>query len=855
MRGGPAAVMGGPDRDAASGAREIRSALAESGRSFLAVGLFSAFVNLLMLTGPIFMLQVYDRVLSSRSEATLVALIGIVAFLFLAMGLLDHFRARVLARAGARFQARMDPRVLGAILTRAGGSPEARSAPATGLADLEAMQRFASGPGPFAFFDAPWTPIFLAVLFLFHWMLGLLAVFAGVLLLVLALVNQARTSGLQQEAGQASAQAFQLTEQMRAGGETVRGLGMRAAVRERLAAIRDRALGATIAASDRGGAFSVTTRTLRLFLQSMMLGLGAWLAIQGSITPGIMIAASILLGRALAPIDQAVAQWPVLQRALEGRRSLARLLTETPEAPVRTPLPAPDPAALKAAGQPLLAAETLYVGAPGAQRPAVRGASFALHPGSAVGIAGPSASGKSTLARALTGVWPALSGKVTLAGAEIDQYGEAALARHLGWLPQEVVLFEGTVAENIARLDPDPDADAAIEAAPTASLTIHAPASWVVVATGRQLGDPVPGPDGTRTWRWRTDVAVSAYNLVFGAAEMTVVPVGLAACGNAPASPRDDGCVEVSAWLFAEDTAQASRSFGRAADMVDFYSELIGPYPFEKLAHVQSATRFGGMENASAIFYSERRLASGSSMEGTVAHETAHQWFGAAVTARNWTELWLSEGFATYFGHLYFESRDGIGDFRRRLEASRRTYVESAVTADPIVARYDDLFEQLNPNNYPKGGWVLHMLRGIMGDDAFFGGIRTYYAQHAGTAVTTADFASDMAGAAGEDLGWFFAQWLHEPGYPVLEVEHEWDASAAEIAVTVQQVQDPAWPTFRLPLELEIVDRAGDAQRHLIELTERGHVFRLAASGPARSVRVDPDGWVLKRLVNEAPSP
>ena len=155
----------------------------------------------------------------------------------------------------------------------------------------------------------------------------------------------------------------------------------------------------------------------------------------------------------------------MLQRALEGRRSLARLLTETPEAPVRTPLPAPDPAALKAAGQPLLAAETLYVGAPGAQRPAVRGASFALHPGSAVGIAGPSASGKSTLARALTGVWPALSGKVTLAGAEIDQYGEAALARHLGWLPQEVVLFEGTVAENIARLDPDPDADAAIEAA------------------------------------------------------------------------------------------------------------------------------------------------------------------------------------------------------------------------------------------------------------------------------------------------------------------------------------------------------------------------------------------------------
>ena len=183
--------------------------------------------------------------------------------------------------------------------------------------------------------------MFLFALFLFQWMLGLLAVFSGVLLLVLALLNQGRTAGLQREAGEASARAFLLTEQIRAGGETVRGLGMRSAALARLAAIRNLALGATIAASDRGGAFSATTRTPRLFLQSMMLGLGAWLAIQGAITPGIMIAASILLGRALAPIDQAVAQWPVLQRALEGRRALARLFAETPEEAERTPLPAP----------------------------------------------------------------------------------------------------------------------------------------------------------------------------------------------------------------------------------------------------------------------------------------------------------------------------------------------------------------------------------------------------------------------------------------------------------------------------------------------------------------------------------
>ena len=445
-----------PRSGGSGGLGEIRAALSESRRLFLSIGLFSAFVNLLMLTGPLFMLQIYDRVLTSRSEATLVALIAIVAFLFLMMGLLDHARARLLARAGARFQARLDPRVLGAILTRAGRSPQARSAPATGLQDLEAMQRFASGPGPFAFFDAPWTPAFLFVLFMFHWLLGVLAVISGVLLVALALVNSARTARLQAGANEAAAAAFHFVEQVRAGGETVRGLGMRGAATGRAGALRSAALAGTVAASDRGGAYAAASRTLRLFLQSMMLGLGAWLAIRGEVTPGIMIAASILLGRALAPIDQAVAQWPTFQRALQGRRSLAELLRETPAEPERTPLPAP---------KAVLEAENLVVAAPGAQVPAVRGVSFRLEPGHAIGIAGPSASGKSTLARALVGVWPPLTGKATLGGAALDQYSEDALARHLGWLPQEVVLFGGTVAENIARLDPDPDPDAVVEAA------------------------------------------------------------------------------------------------------------------------------------------------------------------------------------------------------------------------------------------------------------------------------------------------------------------------------------------------------------------------------------------------------
>ena len=437
-----------------NGDREIRAALAESRRLFVSVGFFSIFVNVLMLTGPLFMLQVYDRVLTSRSEATLLTLIGIVAFLFLMMGVLDHARGRVLARAGARLQARLDSRVLRAILTRA-IAPAERARPATGVRDLEAIQRFLSSSGPFAFFDAPWTPVFLCVLFMFHWMLGALAVFSGVLLLLIALLNQARTARLQREVGEAHNRSALFVEQMRAGSETVAGLGMQDAVIARSGGLRDELLDRTLAASDRSGFFGVTSKTLRLFLQSMMLGLGAWLAIHGLVSFGVMIAASILLGRALAPIDQAVAQWPLLQRVLHARRSLAELLEQTPLEQDRTSLPTP---------RAILEAQGLTVAAPGAKVPAVRGASFRLEPGQAAGIAGQSASGKSTLARALAGVWRPAGGSVRLDGAELDQYGQT-LGQHVGYLPQEVVLFEGTVAENIARMSPTARDEDVVDAA------------------------------------------------------------------------------------------------------------------------------------------------------------------------------------------------------------------------------------------------------------------------------------------------------------------------------------------------------------------------------------------------------
>ena len=436
------------------GDREIRGALAESRRLFVSVGLFSVFVNMLMLTGPLFMLQVYDRVLASRSEATLVTLIGIVAFLFLMMGVLDHARGRVLARAGARLQARLDSRVLRAILTRA-IAPAERSRPATGVRDLEAIQRFFAGSGPFAFFDAPWTPVFLCALFMFHWMLGVLAVFSGVLLLLIALLNQARTARLQHEVSEAHNRSAHFVEEMRAGSETVHGLGMQDAVIARSGEYRDELLERSLAASDRSGFFHVTSKTLRLFLQSMMLGLGAWLAIHGQVSFGVMIAASILLGRALAPIDQAVAQWPQLQRVVAARRSLSELLEQTPPEQAHTTLPQP---------RAILEAQGLTVAAPGAKVPAVRGASFRLEPGQAVGIAGPSASGKSTLARALAGVWRPIGGTVRLDGAALDQYGRT-LGQYIGYLPQEVVLFEGSVAENIARFSPGARDEDVVEAA------------------------------------------------------------------------------------------------------------------------------------------------------------------------------------------------------------------------------------------------------------------------------------------------------------------------------------------------------------------------------------------------------
>lgn len=392
----------------------------------------------------------------------------------------------------------------------------------------------------------------------------------------------------------------------------------------------------------------------------------------------------------------------------------------------------------------------------------------------------------------------------------------------------------------------------------TVRFTIHAPAEWKVIANGHLVTEAAPtprdaiGPAGDRrTWVWEVGVPISPYNMVIGAANLEVRTVGLAACGNAPASRREDGCVEVTYWVYPQDVDVAEPSFRRAAEMVDHFTEVIGPFPFEKLANVQSATRFGGMENASAIFYSEQGIASGRNIESTVSHEIAHQWFGDAVTEADWHHLWLSEGFATYFGAQFFEVADGVADFRRRMAESRQRILDSDDMDRPIYDPEEtDLFALLNDNNYAKGGWVLHMLRGVIGDDDFFDGIREYYRRHLHSTVLTEDFQAVMEEVSGRELEWFFHQWIYEPGYPTFEVEHSWVANptgeGGSLEVIIRQVQAGEWPTFRMPMELAVTS-GGDEVRSRIEVLGRETVINIEMRGSEpTSIILDPDGWVLK---------
>jgi PrtD family type I secretion system ABC transporter len=431
---------------------ELSLSTARSRGLFAAVALFSVFSNLLMLTGPLFMLQVYDRVLSSRSEETLVALFALVTALYALYWLLEFARSRVMGRIAARFQSTLAPRVFRASLDAA-----ARGRPAPGaLLDLDAL-RIAMGSGiVLALFDLPWTVLFLAAIFLFHPILGWVSVIGGGLLIVVALLNQALTARSNAEAQTRGLRAGELSRHTQEAADYVGVQGMAPDLTARWAAEQDGALDRSTASGDTGGLFGSFTRAFRFFLQSAILAAGAWLVLRGEITGGAMIAASILLGRALAPVETAISQWPVLQRARAARASLARLLAENPAPATPTPLPTPE-ARLDVRG-------VTVAGRPG-DPPVLQNVTVSLAPGEALGIIGRSGSGKSTLARVLMGLIRPHAGEVRLGGATLSQYGPDGLGRHVGYLPQEVRFLDGTVAENIARMTPSPDPDRVVAAA------------------------------------------------------------------------------------------------------------------------------------------------------------------------------------------------------------------------------------------------------------------------------------------------------------------------------------------------------------------------------------------------------
>jgi len=470
--------------DSTKGLRELRSVRRESAGLVLATVLFSIMVNMLTLTGPLYMLQVYDRVLGSGSEATLVALSLLAVGLFVGMGILDYVRGRVMGIVGARFQERLDRRVFTAAMHRSALQPNDVAA-VVAQRDLEAVRNFIASPVALALMDLPWTPFFVAAVFVFHPLLGWLAISGGAVLVGLTFLNQVMSQAPQREAGIASVRSERMADQMKAEAEALQALGMSASGFDRWQIARRLTLTRAVAAATISGAFGSLTKTFRMFLQSAMLGVGAWLVLQAELTGGAMIAGSILMGRALAPIEMAIGQWALAQRAHEGWRRLSDLLGQEPPVRLHTTLPRP---------KALLEVDGMTIGPPGERLVLLQRISFRLEPGHAVGVIGPSGSGKSTLAKALTGIWHPLAGAIRLDGATLDQYDPDILGRLIGYVPQRITLFDGTIAENIARLDASPDSTLVVAAAQKADAhdmivkLPHGYDTWVSAAGGRLSG-------------------------------------------------------------------------------------------------------------------------------------------------------------------------------------------------------------------------------------------------------------------------------------------------------------------------------------------------------------------------------
>lgn len=427
---------------------------------FGATILFSFFSNILMFVGPLYMLQIYDRVLASRNELTLVMISTIAIALLVTYGLLEFIRSKLLVRAGLQFDEMLASPAFNRVIRHRLANPN--SGGHSALQDIDRVREFMTGQGILAFFDAPWVPLFIGLCFAFHPWLGMVALIGAVIIFILALINEFGTRGLLQEAGSANQGAAHFVSTTMQNVEVIRALGMEKQLANKWLKQHDDALDKQARASGRAGAIMATSKFVRMTLQIAILGTGAYLAIIQVVSPGIMIAASIVMGRALAPVEQAVGQWKQFVGARQAHKRLKEIFASLNDEELRMKMPA-----LKGN----LAVQGLIAMAPGSRpgmtnKPALlKGVSFAINQGEVLAVIGPSGSGKSTLARHLVGAAQAQSGTVRLDGTELQHWDTDQLGRHMGYLPQDVKLFRGTVGENISRFVEDATDDEIVAAA------------------------------------------------------------------------------------------------------------------------------------------------------------------------------------------------------------------------------------------------------------------------------------------------------------------------------------------------------------------------------------------------------
>lgn len=431
-----------------------------SARRMVGIAVFSGVINVLMLSGSLYMLQVYDRVIPSRNTATLLGLSLIVLFAYLVQGYFDALRARMLCRVATLFDASLQRSIHTALATLPlrGVKPMLMQQP---LRDLDQVRSFLSGMGPTAFLDMPWIPLFLAALFLFHPVIGLTALLGTVAIIAMTLLSEQLSRGAAKAAMDSSAQRQVLADATQRNAEVVKALGMTKRLSDRWASANERYLQENIRATDVNSNLGSGAKVLRYVLQSGLLGIGAYLVVVDRASGGVMIASSIMMGRALAPVEIALGSWRQLVAARQGiarLREICKVTAGSPSPPVTLPRPCRE-----------LSVTNLVVCAPGSAKTIVSNVSFSLKAGMGLALLGASASGKTSLSRALVGIWPAQHGVVRLDGAALDQWGEH-LGQYVGYLPQDVELFDGTVAENICRFDSDAGSDAILRAAQIAGV-------------------------------------------------------------------------------------------------------------------------------------------------------------------------------------------------------------------------------------------------------------------------------------------------------------------------------------------------------------------------------------------------